>query len=82
MPKMKRLSGKEAVKILQRLGFEIFSQEGSHIRLQRIVNGEQQRVLVAVHGNKTLKPGTIKSIYNQAKRFVPEEELRPHFYTD
>ena len=82
MPKLRRLSGKEVIKILQGFGFEIFSQKGSHIRLQRIVKGQEQRLLVAVHGSKTLKPGTLKSIYRDACRFIPEEELRPHFYTD
>jgi predicted RNA binding protein YcfA (HicA-like mRNA interferase family) len=82
MPKLRRLSGKEVIKILQGFGFEIFSQKGSHIRLQRIVNGEEQRLLVAVHGSKTLKPGTLKSVFRDACRFIPEEELRPHFYTD
>jgi predicted RNA binding protein YcfA (HicA-like mRNA interferase family) len=82
MPKLRRLSGKEAIKILESFGFEIFSQKGSHIRLQRIVQGEEQRLLVAVHGSKTLKLGTLKSIYRDACRFIPEDELRSHFYTD
>jgi len=47
-----------------------------------MLNGEEQRLLVAVHGSKTLKPGTLKSIYRDACRFIPEDELRPHFYTD
>ncbi len=82
MPKLRRMSGNEIIRILQGFGFEIFSQKGSHVRLQRIVNGEEQRLLVAAHGSKTLKPGTLKSIYRDACRFIPEEDLRPHFYTD
>ncbi|MBK8029643.1 MAG: type II toxin-antitoxin system HicA family toxin [Chloroflexi bacterium] len=35
MPKLKRLSGKELIKILERFGFELISQKGSHVRLQR-----------------------------------------------
>jgi hypothetical protein len=26
--------------------------------------------------------GTLQAIYRQALRFIPESELRPHFYTD
>jgi hypothetical protein len=26
--------------------------------------------------------GTLHAIYRQALRFIPEEQLRPHFYTD
>jgi predicted RNA binding protein YcfA (HicA-like mRNA interferase family) len=81
MPRLRRLSGKEVIRIFQRFGFEVFSQRGSHIRLQRIVNGEEQRLLVAVHGNKPIPIGTLKSIYDDGCRFILEEELRPHFYT-
>ncbi|KAB2866982.1 MAG: type II toxin-antitoxin system HicA family toxin [Anaerolineae bacterium] len=82
MPKLRRLSGKQILRILQGFGFEIYSQKGSHIRLQRIVDGQEQRLLVAVHGNKTVKPGTLKSIYREVCRFIPEEEIRQHFYTE
>ncbi|GIK62418.1 MAG: hypothetical protein BroJett018_02120 [Chloroflexota bacterium] len=82
MPKLRRLSGKQILKILQEFGFEIYSQKGSHIRLQRTVDGQEQRLLVAVHGSKTIKPGTIKSIYREACRFIPEDEIRQHFYTE
>ncbi len=46
--KLRRLNGKQVIKILQRFGFEIYSQKGSHIRLQRIVNEQEQRLLVAL----------------------------------
>ena len=83
MPRLRRLNGKEIIRILARFGFEIFSQKGSHVRLQRITSeGEEQRLLVAVHGAKPLKIGTLHNIYREACRFIPEDELKPHFYTD
>ena len=43
MPKLKRLSGPEAVSVLQRFGFSILSQRGSHIKLRRVTaTGEKQ----------------------------------------
>jgi predicted RNA binding protein YcfA (HicA-like mRNA interferase family) len=83
MPRLRRLSGKEVIKIFQDFGFEVYSQRGSHIRLQRTTpDGQQQRLLIAVHGSKEIRLGTLKSIYNNACRFIPEEELRPYFYTE
>ena len=35
MPKLPRVSGGEAIKILQRLGFDIGRQKGSHVVLRR-----------------------------------------------
>ena len=33
-----------------------------------------------LHGQ--LAPGTLHAIYRQALRFVPADELRPHFFSD
>ena len=82
MPRLRRLSGKQVITILRSFGFEIYSQKGSHVRLQRTDDGQNQRLLVVVHGNKPIRIGTLHSIYQQACRFIPEDELRPHFYTD
>ncbi|MBC7810141.1 MAG: type II toxin-antitoxin system HicA family toxin [Burkholderiales bacterium] len=75
------MSGKDIIRIFRLFGFEVFSQKGSHVRLQRILNGQEQRLLVAVHGNKPIPLGTLKSIYDDGCRFIPEDELRSHFYT-
>ncbi len=82
MPRLRRLDVQEVIRILRRFGFEIYSQRGSHIRLQRIVDGQVQRISVAGHGSTEIKVGTLMSIYRDARRFVTEEELHPFFYTD
>lgn len=82
MPRLRRLSGKELISIFAGFGFEIYSQSGSHIRLQRIVDGKQQRILIAVHGKKTIKPATLMNIYRTAKQYISEEEIKKYFYTD
>lgn len=48
--KLRRLSGDEAIAILSRLGFEIFSQRGSHVKLRRYgLQGEKQTLVVPRH---------------------------------
>ena len=52
-------SGKEVVRVLRKHGFRQVSQKGSHQKW-RHVNGRQ--VIVAMHGNKPIPIGTLKSI--------------------
>jgi predicted RNA binding protein YcfA (HicA-like mRNA interferase family) len=83
MPKLRRLSAKEVIKILQKFGFEIYSQKGSHLRLERITeDGERERILVAGHGNKPIAIGTLFNIYRTACIFISEDDLYPYFYAD
>ncbi|HZX13286.1 MAG TPA: type II toxin-antitoxin system HicA family toxin [Thermodesulfobacteriota bacterium] len=80
MPKLKSLSGSDVVKIFAKFGFQLVSQKGSHIKLQRILHGSSKQTLtIPLHDE--LDKGTIKAIYRQALRYIPEEELRDHFYT-
>ncbi|MCD6473547.1 MAG: type II toxin-antitoxin system HicA family toxin [Thermoplasmata archaeon] len=79
MSKLKLLSGKEIIKIFSKFGFEIVSQRGSHVKLRRILeNGTKQTLTVPIHDE--LDKGTLKAIFRQALRYIPEEELRPYFY--
>ena len=79
MPKLKLLSGKEVIKIFSKFGFEIISQRGSHVKLRRILkDGTKQTLTIPIHDE--LDKGTLKAIFRQALRYIPEEELRPYFY--
>ena len=81
MPKLKRLSGPEAVLAVQRFGFVILSQRGSHIKLRRISQaGEKQTLTMPNH--RQLDTGTCQAIFRQACRYIPSDELRPFFYSD
>lgn len=81
MPRLRRLSGDEVVAILLRFGFRIYSQKGSHMKLRRTLeSGRNQNLTVPRH--RELATGTLYSIFTRAVRFVPEDALRPHFYTD
>jgi predicted RNA binding protein YcfA (HicA-like mRNA interferase family) len=61
------VNGAEAARALQRLGFNVQRQTGSHLILRR----EGRTVVVPQH--KPLKPGTLKGILEQAA--VPLEQF-------
>ena len=60
------VSGKEAVKILLRRGFEIKRQKGSHVHLDKTVGGKTFHVTVPVYGNQDLNPFVLRSIIRQS----------------
>lgn len=80
MPKLRRLSGHEVAGILRQCGFILISQRGSHMKLKRLVGTESQVLTIPAHAE--LDTGTLRAILRQASRYVPESELRPHFYSD
>lgn len=61
MPKLPRVSGTEAVRALERLGFSKVRQSGSHLVMRR---GERGCV-VPVHSE--LKVGTLAGVLRQAE---------------
>ena len=66
MPKLPLVSGADAVKTLQRLGFMFLRQRGSHAILRR---GERGCV-VPMH--REIDPGTLRGVLKQAD-VSPEE---------
>jgi len=64
MPKVPLVSGKEAVKALQRLGFEFIRQKGSHAILQRQTPDGTRGCVVPMH--LEIQPGTLRGILKQA----------------
>jgi len=73
MPPLPRVSGKQVIRTLKRLGYEEFDQSGSHVYLHRWDGARWSlRVTIPVHGNKTLKLGTLKSVLKQANITVEE----------
>ena len=70
MPKLRRVSGKEAVRALERLGFERVRQRGSHVVLKKQTPEGAVGCVVPLH--RELAIGTIKGILRQA-RITPDE---------
>ena len=63
MTPLPALKPKELLKVLQRLGWEIIKQKGSHIQLKHL-DKPNYRVTIPYH-NEDLAPGTINSIIKQ-----------------
>lgn len=86
MPKLRRLSGQEILRILAQFGFEVVRVKGSHHILRRVlmVGGkeETQTVNVPVHGSQPLATGMLKRLYRDLQRYIPEAELHNSFYAD
>ena len=81
MPKLRRLSGAEAISVFQGFGFVILKQSGSHIKLRRISGaGEKQTLTIPNH--RQLDTGTCHAIFRQACRYISPDDLRQFFYTD
>lgn len=74
--KLRQLSGKEVVSIFERFGYSIKSQNGSHIKMNRMASP-----IVLIPNHSTIDKGTLKAIYNQALRIISEKELKTIFYT-
>lgn len=64
MPKLPRISGAELVRALERMGFGIARQRGSHVVLKRSTAEGTRGCVVPLHPE--LKSGTLTSILRQA----------------
>lgn len=79
-PKLRRLSGRDILRALGAFGFQVVATRGSHAKLRRLLpDGARQILTVPLH--RTLADGTLRAIFRQACRFVPEVDLRPWFFT-
>ena len=70
MPKLRRVSGEQAVRALKRLGFALIRQRGSHVVMKKKTPEENIGCVVPLH--KELAVGTIRGILRQAK-ISPDE---------
>lgn len=78
---LKNLSGKDVLNIFSQFNFDVVSQKCSHIKLRRICSdGTKQTLTIPLH--QELDKGTLRAIFRQALRYIPETELKPYFYKD
>lgn len=63
---MRQVSGKEVVKALQKAGFSVVRQKGSHVHLARKGGSITRHITVPVHGNSELAQFVIGSIIRQS----------------
>jgi predicted RNA binding protein YcfA (HicA-like mRNA interferase family) len=70
MPKLPLVSGAKAVKALQRLGFFVDRQRGSHVVMKKITAGGERGCVIPMH--KEVAIGTLRSALKLAE-VSPEE---------
>ena len=79
MPRIRVLGGEDLIKIFADFGFEKIDQRGSHIKIRRVVSGNKETLTIPMHDE--IDKGLLKQILVQASQYVPESDLRKHFYT-
>jgi len=76
---LKVLSGKDVVDILAGFGFALIGGT-KHFKVRRTTAGGDETLIVPNHD--AVAKGTLRAIYVQASRFVPQADLRLHFYNE
>lgn len=68
MPKLPRISGKDAVKAFNKIGWEISRQRGSHI----IMTKEGSIYTLSIPNKSILAPGLLRDLISKANLTVNE----------
>ncbi len=68
--KLPLISGREAIRVSQHVGYEVVRQRGSHIRLRHPQDPERKPLTVPDH--RTLKPGLLRKLIRDARLEVDE----------
>ena len=67
MPKLPRLTAREIIAVLEKCGFTLARQSGSHMIFK---DASGKRATVPYHASKTLHPKVLKSILRDANLSV------------
>lgn len=70
MPKLPRISGKEAVRIFEKIGYKVVRQKGSHIRM--IHYTDRNRTPLTVPDHKELGVGLLRKLVRDSKLTTEE----------
>lgn len=70
MPELRRVSGQEAIRVLERLGFVQVRQRGSHVVLKKQTSEGEVGCVVPLH--RELAVGTLRGILKQARVTLDE----------
>jgi predicted RNA binding protein YcfA (HicA-like mRNA interferase family) len=69
MTRLPRLKGKELVRLLEKIGFEIVRTRGSHVFLK---HADGRVTTVPVHAGETIGPGLLRSVLRDVELSVEE----------
>ena len=70
MPRLRRVSGRQAIRALEELGFEQAQQRGNHVILKKQTPDGEVGCVVPLH--RELAIGTLRGILKQAEVTVEE----------
>lgn len=76
---LKVLTGEEVVAIFHRFGFAVVGGT-KHIKLRRTIPTGDETLVIPNHD--PIAKGTLRAIFSQASHYIPQSELRPHFYNE
>lgn len=68
MSELPQVSGRECIRALERLGYYVHRQKGSHV----IMRQDKPKTTIVVPNHKQLKAGTLRSIISKARITVDE----------
>ena len=63
MPKILPLKPNKLIRILEKTGFKVVRQKGSHVIM---MNDKKTRIVIPVHLGKDIKPGLVRAIIREA----------------
>lgn len=69
MTRLPRLKGREVVRVLQKIGFQIVRTRGSHVFLR---HADGRATVVPLHSGETIGPGLLRSILRDVEFSVED----------
>lgn len=74
-PKLPQVSGQEMVRFLEKLGYQMIRQKGSHIRLRKMTGAGEHNITVPNH--KVIAKGTLNDIITKVSLWnnINKDEL-------
>jgi len=63
LPKIPPLKPNKLIRILEKTGFKVIRQKGSHVIM---MNDRKTRIVIPVHPGKDIKPGLVRAITREA----------------
>jgi len=73
MPKLPLLTGKELIKILEKMGFKVIRQKGSHVFLR---HSDGRTTVIPVHPGEEIDRGLLNKIIKKDLKISREEFMK------
>ena len=75
LSKLPVVSGRDLIKFLKKLGYEVVRQRGSHVRLRKETENGVHNITIPYHDE--IAKGTLNAILNDVSKWnnIPKEEL-------